>query len=72
MIEVSFNIAGRYEKSSPDFPAILNLLFSHVIIDVKFESVSIVISLSGSFLTISEKIFAFIATFPFLLFHHQL
>ena len=64
-IDFSFVIIGKYEKSSPDLPAMLNLLFSHVIKALKLSSVSIVISLSGSFLTISEKILASIAICPF-------
>lgn len=64
-MHLSLTIVGRYEKSLPDLPAILNLLFSHVIVVVKLSSVSRTISLSGSFLTISEKSFASMATFPF-------
>ena len=46
-------------------PIILNFAFSQVIVVLKEESVSMVISLSGSFLTISENIFASNAIIPF-------
>ena len=60
-----FSISGRKEKSSPDFPIMLNLAFSQIMVVLKASSVSIVISLSGSFLTISRKILASNAIIPF-------
>ena len=43
----------------------VNFAFSHVMFVLREESVTIVISLSGSFLTISRKIFASSAICPF-------
>ena len=43
----------------------LNFAFSQVMVVLKLSSVSITTSLSGSFLTISEKIFASNAMIPF-------
>ena len=59
------SIIGRQEKSSADLPIIVNLAFSQVIVVLKFPSDSMVISLSGSFLTISKKILASKAMIPF-------
>ena len=59
-----FSMYGRYEKSSPDFPTILNFAFSQEITVLKEASVSIITSLSGSLRTISEKIFASSAITP--------
>ena len=64
MILLFFSITGRYEKSSADFTRILNLAFSQVILAFISSFTSINTSLSGSFLTISEKIFASIAILP--------
>ena len=44
----SFSIIGKYAKSSPDLPGILNFAFSQVIVAVYFSSVLMVMSLSGS------------------------
>ena len=58
------SIAGRYEKSSPLLPRIVNFAFSQLIVTLILPSVfcdSIVTSLSGSFLMMSKKILASIA-----------
>ena len=64
VINLDFSTTGRLEKSSPDFPAIVNNDFSHFIVVLKSSFVSICISLSGNLRTISDKSFASIATFP--------
>ena len=56
---------GRYEKSSPDFPIIVNFAFSHTIFVLNDLSVSRTTWLSGNFLTISRNIFASSAICPF-------
>ena len=46
--KLTATISGRYAKSSPDLPGIVNFAFSQVMVAVSFSSVLIVTVLSGS------------------------
>ena len=64
VIKWFFSISGKATKSSPSLPAMLNFAFSHLISALLLLSVSMVTSLSGSFLIISENNFASKAIHP--------